>query len=174
MIIGRAIGRLLDGETFKANNSECSEIAIKYNYGNQDALDKFIAQSNKVQATKYPLVFYVINSVKDLDGWKYCNTDLIIMMNTKEELLYKNRTDKTYIPYIEPLYNKLKTLLIKEPYFQILESSKLDRLSYSDVPNFGIVKGSVGNNKSKESVVTDYVDARVIKINFRIKTNCIK
>lgn len=170
MIIGRAIGRLMVGQTISVDGSD---VDLQYNYGNQDALDKFIAQSNKAKARKYPLVFYVINPVKDLNGWKYCNTDIIIMMNTKEEFLYKERTDKTYIKYIEPAYQKIRTLLSNNPYFQTLEPRKEDKFSYTDVPNFGITQSKVADSKSSKSVVTDYVDARIIKINFRIKTNCI-
>lgn len=169
MIIGRALGKILEGETFNINgNTE----TLKYNYGNQDALDKFIAQSNKSGAKKYPLLFYVVNPVKEFDGYKYCNTDLIIMMNTKEQLLYKERTDKVYIPYIEPIYQRVVSVLSKNVFFQLLDE-KENKFSYTDVPNFGITRGDVGSGKSKQSVVTDYVDARIIKINFRIKTNCI-
>lgn len=169
MIIGRALGAVLEGETFTINSKEET---LKFNYGNQDALDKFIAQSNKAGAKKYPLAFYVVNPVKEFNGWKYCDSDLIIMMNTKEEFLYKERTDKVYTAYIEPIYQRIKSVLTTHPFIQILDSNE-NKFSYTDFPNYGIVKGDVGSGKSKKSVVTDYVDARIIKIKLRIKTNCI-
>lgn len=171
MIVGRAICKILDGMTIDVNSST---IAVKNNMGNQDALDKFIATSDKLGADKYPLIFYVINNVtEEHNGWKHCNTDLIIMMNTKEELLYKDRAELTYIPYIEPIYQKVKTLLNSNVNIQAFADTSSKKYPYDDVPNFGITKSEVGSEKSKKSVVTDYVDARVIKINFRINTNCI-
>lgn len=167
MIIGRAIGRLLDSNPITVNGVDC-----KYNYGNQDALDKFIALSDKKGARKYPLIFYVINDTKDLNNWKYSNTNIIIMMNTKEELLYKDRTDKTYVAYIEPIYHQLRTIINHSPYITLL-GERIDKFSYNDIPNFGITKNEVGSKKSDKSVVTDYVDARIVKMNFKIKTNCI-
>ena len=170
MIVGRAICELFDGMTILVG---VTTVTVKNNMGNQDALDKFIAMSDKKGASKYPLIFYVTNVVKEFDGWSYCNTDLIIMKNTNKDLLYKDRTDKVYTPYIEPIYNEIKTILNNNAYFQILETSKVDRYAYDDRANYGIIKNDVGNKSSTKSVVTDYVDARVIKINFRIKINCI-
>ena len=148
-------------------------VDVKNNMGNQDALDKFIAMSDKRRASKYPLIFYVTNIVKEFGEWSYCETDLIIMKNTNTDLLYKDRTDKIYEPYIVPIYNKIITTLDNNAYFTILETSKVDRYAYTDVANFGIVKGKPSEKSSSQSVVTDYVDARIIKINFKIKTNCI-
>lgn len=169
MIVGNALCKILDGMTINVNGT----ITVQNNMGNQDALDKFIALSNANNAEKYPLLFYVINPVKQFKAWSYCSTDLIIMINTKEPLLYKDRTAKTYIPYIEPIYQKVRTTLTNNSFFESMESNQEDRFSYTDVPNFGITKSEVGSSKSKKSVVTDYVDARIIKMNFRIKTNCI-
>ena len=94
------------------------------------------------------------------------------MMNTKPELLYKQRTDLTYITYIEPIYKELRKVINQNPFITLLDEN-INKFSYTDVPNFGIVKGNVGDKKSSKSVVTDYVDARIIDFNFKIKTNCI-
>lgn len=169
MIVGNAICKILDGMTIDVNGQT---IVIQNNLGNQDALDKFIAARDEVSQDKFPLVFYVIAPVKEFDLWKYCDTELIIMVSTKEPSTYKDRTDETYIPYIEPIYQKIKTLLTQNPYFQNLDSNE-NKFSYVDVPNYGISGNNVGGSKSNESVVTEYVDARKIKLNFKLKTNCI-
>lgn len=171
MIIGRAICKILDGLTISVDGSD---IVVQNNMGNQDALDKFIAKSDEKKSRKFPLNFYVINTVnEESNGWKYCETDLIIMMNTKEDLLYKERADRTYIKYIEPIYQALKRLLNKNQNIEVIASRTGKKYPYTDVPNFGLTESNVGNKKSEESVITDYVDARIIKLNFRIKTNCI-
>ena len=69
MIIGRALGRILEGKSLIVDSKR---VELKFNLGNQDSLDKFIAQSDKYKASKYPLLFYVINPVKDFNGYKYC------------------------------------------------------------------------------------------------------
>lgn len=171
MIVGRAVCKLLDNMTITVGSDN---VIVKNNMGNQDALDKFIALSDKKGVSKYPLVFYVINNVNQDDGtWKYCDTNLIIMMNTDSNLLYKDRADKTYIPYIEPIYNKIKSVFSNSPYIQVFADLDSKKYPYDDIPNFGITKNEVGSGTSKKSVVTDYVDARVIKLKFRINTNCI-
>lgn len=168
MIVGRAVCKLLDGMTIDVCGNN---IVVQNNMGNQDALDKFIAESDKRKAKKYPLVFYVTSRVRQLDEWSFVDTELIIMMNTSEPLLYKERSDKTYAAYIDPIYQKVRTLFESNKQL-ILEGDREDWLNYVDLPNYGIINGSVGDTKSSKSAVTDYVDARKVKINFKITTPC--
>ncbi len=176
MIIGRALGHLFDGMTI--TGTPTGDRAVQNNMGNQDALNKFIALSDKRKEPKYPLIFYVINPTQKKGNYRYCNTDLIIMMNTKEHFEYKNRTDKTYIDYIEPVYEEVVTTLNKNVFVTDL-SEKIDRYSYTDVPNYGI-RNEESNKSVKpvssiqnKSAVTDYVDARIIKLRLKINTNCL-
>lgn len=171
MIVGRAFCKVIDGMSINVGGST---IVVKNNMGNQDALDKFIALSDSRGEEKYPLVFFGISDVyQESNGWKSMRTKVYIMMNTREELLYKNRTDETYAKYIEPIYKELIRVLRTNPYVQVIGDNIYDKYPYTDVPNFGMSRSDVGSKTSKESVVTDYVDARVIDIDFRIKINCI-
>lgn len=169
MIIGAAIGRLLDGQKITVGSGV---VNIQNNYGNQDALDKFIAKSDELNAQKYPLIFYVTAPVTEHNGWLEVTTDFVIMMNTKEELLYKDRTVKTYVKYIEPTYQKLKQLLSENGYIQV-KGDLATKWSYTDIANFGLTEATPPGTTSNQSAVTDYVDARVVRLNFRIKTDCI-
>ncbi|MCP4984860.1 MAG: hypothetical protein GY928_01985 [Colwellia sp.] len=171
MIIGRALGLVFDGMTL---DSPAGTIDVQNNMGNQDALNKFIAESDRKRALKFPLIFYVIAPTKELGNYRYCDTDLIIMMNTKEQLLYKDRADKTYIDYIEPIYDQVKTLLNQNIYITDL-SERIDRYSYTDVPNYGINNESTApvSKVQDKSAITDYVDARIIKLRLKINTNCL-
>lgn len=172
MIIGRAFCKVIDGLTISVDGSD---VVVKTDMGNQDALDKFIALGDKVVGfKKYPLIFYVTKPVsEDRNGWQTVNTDVIIMKNTDKDLLYKDRSDKTYATYIDPIYQKLKYTLTVNPYIQVIADTLSKKFTYTDVPNFGITKSEVGSKKSSKSVVTDYVDARIINLKFRIKTKCI-
>ena len=167
MILGREICKLFDGININSR-------AVQTNMGNQDALDKFIAESDKKKSSKYPLIFYVTNKVYRIENdWRFCKTDLILLMNTDSNLLYKERTDKTYVPYIDPLYQMVTELLNREPHLQVFGRTIGEKYPYIDRPNYGIVKGDVGSRKSNKSVVTDYVDARIINLDFKININCI-
>lgn len=171
MIVERALCSVLDGLTISVDGSD---VVVQNNMGNQDALDKFIALSDKRGERKYPLVFVGLGDVyKDYNGYKYSRSKLYILMNTQEELLYKDRADKTYIKYIEPIYQKLVYTLRKSNGYLFVLGDNPDKYSYVDRPNFGIVKGDVGSIKQGESVATDYVDARIIDLELKLKTDCI-
>lgn len=175
MIIGRALGNLFDGMTITVG---VDTINVKNNYGNQDALNKFIHESVDKAAAMFPLLFYVINPTRTLGNFKYCDTNLIIMMNTEESFLYKERTDNIYIKYIEPVYNKVvKTM--RQSVFVTDLSENVERYSFTDVPNYGIINQE--SNKSikpisvvqNQSAVSFYVDARIIKLRLKINTECL-
>jgi hypothetical protein len=170
MIIGRALGYLFDGMTL--TGTPAGTRTVQNNMGNQDALNKFIAESDSREAVKFPLIFYVIAPVETIGNYRYCNTDLIIMMNTKESLLYKDRTDKTYVDYIEPVYDKVVTALKQNIYVTDL-SEKRERYSYVDVPNYGITEAKPVSKIQDKSAISDYVDARIVKLRLKINTNCL-
>lgn len=171
MIVGRALGVLFDGMTIDVNGST---VSVQNNYGNQDGLDKFIAESNKRNARKYPLIFYITAPTQYLNNCSYVESHLVIMMNTKEEFLYKERTDRTYVNYIDPIYHEVVKRLNHSPHVSSLFRSKREKYSYTDYPNWGIHKDRQNPHKiNDESIVTDYVDARKVSINIKINTNCL-
>lgn len=170
MIIGYALKTLFSGMTISVNSSD---VDVQFNYGNKDALDKFIALSDKRNKQKYPLIFYVTNPVREQNNYKYCDTDIIIMNLSDKTELSTARTEDSYIKYIEPVYQEMTSILTNSGYvFDI--SDKIDRYSYTDIPNYGIVDAKPPQSKSKESAITDYVDARIVKLRLKINTNCIK
>lgn len=170
MIVERALCKLFDGITISVDGND---VTVQNNMGNQDALDKFIAESDLKQVRKYPLVFVGLGDVyRDYNGYKYSRSKIYILMNTMEGLLYKDRADKTYIKYIEPIYQEVKRILTTKQEVIVIGDLP-DKYAYVDRPNFGIVKGDVGTVKQSESVATDYVDARIIDLDFKIKTSCI-
>lgn len=170
MIVERALCKIFDGMTIDVDGSP---ITVLNNMGNQDALDKFIRQSDISGAVKYPLIFVGLGDhYKEFSGYKYSRSKIYLLMNTKEELLYKKRADLTYAKYIEPMYQKVKRTVIENDNI-IPIGEKGEKFRYEDRPNYGIVKGEVGSKVQTESVATEYVDARIIDINFKILTSCI-
>lgn len=165
MIIGKALGDVLEGFAITVNGNS---IPVKNNYGKQDALDKFIAESDRKKVSKFPLVFYVTNTVTDLGSRLQCDTNIVIMTNTKTDWLSKKRTSETFDKIIDPIYN---ALLKKIQYSDklLLRGNRDTRLTYDDIANYGIVDGNIGQEKSDKSVATDFIDARVVKVKIEYK-----
>ena len=155
MILGSRICALIDGMTIKVDGKD---VYVKNNHGQQDALDKFIARCDANSVSKFPLVFYVTNKVTDLRDRKQCRTSIVIMTNTNPDWLSKSRTAETFEKVIQPIYDKLIPVLEKR--FLIVDND----LDYLDKDNYGIIEGGISSKKSKQSVVTDYIDARIINL----------
>lgn len=155
MILGSRICALIDGMTI---NIGSRNIEVKNNHGQQDALDKFIAECDARSVQKFPLVFYVTNKITDLRDRKQCRATIVIMTNTNPDWLSKSRTAETFEKVIQPIYDKLIPILEKE--FLIVDGD----LDYLDKDNYGIIEGGISNTTSKKSIVTDYIDARIINL----------
>lgn len=165
MIIGYSLGQVF-------SNMNVAGVNVQYTYGNKDALDKFIERSDKLTTNAFPLIFYVINPVRELNNFKYCDTDLIIMDTRKGKTdteLSNAKTEDSYIKYIEPIYQEI----VKRMRLEALDiADKIDKFSYEDIPNYGLTNGKPPNSKSTKSAITYHVDARVIKLKIKINTNC--
>lgn len=162
MIIGHALDKVFSNMTIATKD-------VKYTYGNKESLDNFIWNSNDRDTNAFPMIFYVTGEVKTLNGYKYCNTDLVIMSLSNKSNLSNARTEDSFIRYIEPIYNEVVKRLKHNLYIDDMSELK-EQYSYVDLPNYGI---SEGNAKPKDSKVTAFVDARKVKLRLRIKTNCI-
>jgi len=180
LIIAASLKTLFTGMTIDVDGKTYN---VQTTGGNQDMLDKFIAECDRVSADKFPLIFYVTNPVKDYNGYKECDTTIVILTNTNPNWLSGERTFQNFTKVIQPVYEKMVYELNKSPYIQEMTESKKDRYEYTDIPNFGLLESTsstaekdfnkVGREKSEKSVITDYVDARSIKLRIRIKTECI-
>ena len=160
MILGKALGDILEEFSISVNGTV---LKVQYNYGKQDALDKFIAECDRVKAKKFPLIFYVTNTVNDLETDLRCTTNIVIMTNTNNNWLSKKRTSETFDKIIHPIYKKLIPMIESHKDFKIIGQFST-RLTYDDIANYGIVKGEIGQKKSSKSVASDFIDARKINL----------
>jgi len=159
MIIGGEVCRIVEGMTIELNNNS---ISVQNNLGKQDALDKFISECDRLNAKKFPLIFYVTSKVQD-DGLKLkCDTNIVIMTNTDMTWLSKKRKSETFDKIINPIYEKLIESINYSKYLSIVNLR--DQLFYEDIANYGIVKGEIGQKKSSKSVASDFIDARKINL----------
>lgn len=180
MIIGEALKRLIDGtEITLTKGDETVNKTIKFHYGDQKELIKWIADR---QSDKYPLVWYIVNPYFDEpDGYKHVSTSILILQWTEVSWFNSKRTLKSYDEVIEPVWQKVKSLLERSQYITLLGDLRT-KYRIKDEPSFGVNTSGIRlgqtdftNKQSKgdESITLDVVDGRIVELNFRIKTNCI-
>lgn len=183
MIIGEALGRLFNGLSVDLN-IEGNTITrnVKYHYGDHKELVKWITDRDKGRLNKYPLLWYVIAPYQEQpNDFKLVKSKLIILQSTKIEWLNTKRSVKSYEHIIEPVWCKVKELMQKNQYIQVLGDLPTKYL-IKDEPSYGVNTDDIRlsqkdftnkNNKGTQSVSLDLVDGRIIELNLRIKTNCI-
>lgn len=178
MIIGSALGRLFDGLTVDITiDDQTVNREVKYHYGDQKELNKWVNDRNNANLAKYPLVWYVINPYFEETDFKRVRSSLIILQSTTVEWFNTTKSIKSYDDVIEPVWNKVKERIEKNEYISVIREIPR-QFRIKDEPNFGITSGAIRLSQddfatNTESVTTDIVDARIIELEFRIKTNCI-
>ena len=180
MIIGEALKRLINGteiELSVSGNTVCK--TINFHYGDHKELTKWIADK---KSNKYPLVWWVINPYFDEpDGFKNVTSRLLIFQSTEVEWFNSKRVVKSYDEVIEPVWQKVKGILAKSQYVQVLGNIPT-KYKIKDEPSYGVNTDGIRlgqtdftnkNKKGTQSITLDVVDGRIIELNLRIKTNCI-
>jgi hypothetical protein len=180
VIIGEALKRLINGvevDLTIGGNTFCK--TINFHYGDHKELVKWIADKKR---NKYPLVWYVINPYHDEpDGYKNVKSRLIIFQSTEVEWFNSKRSVKSYDEVIEPVWQKVKSLLQTSSAITVL-GDLTTKYRIKDEPSYGVSTDGIRlgqsdfTSKTKngtQSITLDTVDGRIIEINLRIKTNCI-
>lgn len=180
MIIGEALKRLINGteiELTSGGNTVCK--TINFHYGDQKELVKWIDDK---KTNKYPLVWYVVSPFYDEpDGTKSVKSSILILQSTEVHWFNSKRTIKSYDEVIEPVWQKVKKLIERCPYIQVMGNLP-QKYRIKDEPSWGVETDGIRlsqsdftskSSKGNKSITLDVVDGRIIELNFRIKTNCI-
>lgn len=137
--------------------------AINYQHGHPMEIVETLAlydKSERKRAKKYPLVL-LVQDIKEQHGYnsangRFANLNLRIFLvkNTKAEYRAADRQEKTFEPYLYPMYASLMNNMYLEPRFLIpdvyaIEHDKYDRMYWG--------KESLTGNT--ENALNDYVDA---------------
>lgn len=161
MIIGNYLCSLFDGLTLIVNNNE---VPIISTFDDQFALEKFMNALDVESLPKFPLIFCVTTKVTG--SRNRTKRQIIIMTNTNPDWLSKDRTANTFTKVIHPIYQKIIPIIEQAERIQLIGLPN-ERIEYIDKTNYGIVKGAISKkNTDSESIVTDYVDARIIDLEF--------
>lgn len=167
MIIGNKICELAEGMTIDVDGNT---IEVKNTFGDQEALDKFIKEFDKRSLDKFPLIFVLI--AKTIGEKMYSSKrQIVIMASTNANWLSKDRTANRFVKVIDPIYKKLIPIIDKDKQLKIVGDFKT-RVEYTDKPNYGVSDSGISKKKSKESTITDYIDARLIDLEIEYRPNC--
>lgn len=179
MIIGSAFGRLFDGlEVDLTIDGNPITREVQYHYGDHSELLKWILDRDKGGLKKYPLVWYVVSPYYEETDYKRVRSKFIILQNTKIEWFNDTRSVLSYDEIIEPVWLKVKETILESSFVSVLGDLSR-KFIIKDEPNYGITTNSIRlgqsdfSNESDKSTALDVVDARIIELDFRIKTNCI-
>jgi hypothetical protein len=177
MIIATALATVFQGLTIPYNSSNRT---VQYGYGDQKELLKWIKSMGNSQ--KYPLIWYILNDFTELNGKYETEATLIIMQNTESAWFNKTRQIESYTKIINPLTNLVKNRLTENLHVEIVSRELKDRFKEKDEPNYGVDTNNenltTSDFKGKKTysdvnIVTDIVDARVIKFSLRINAECL-
>ena len=184
MIIGNAIGNLLTPFTVNltVDGQAVNDRTVNYHYGDQKELVKWINFKDKTNTSKYPLVWYVPAQFVEHNNVYYTQSNLIILQNTVLRWFNDERYVRTYTEVIDPVYRALRLKIEQSPYMHVIGPNQKEQYKLKDEPSYGVNTNDIrlGQNdfssrstKKDESVSLDYVDARIVNINFRIEPDCL-
>lgn len=140
---------------------------------------------DNIQAIKYPLLWYVTSNYQDEENdFKRCKSRFIILFSFKDMAQYPwfnhVKSKKTYDAVIEPVWESVRSLLVSKPYGLQVLGDRNRRYNIKDEPNYGVTSDGTRTgqdfaktNNTDESITLDWVDGRVIELDFRINTKCI-
>lgn len=170
MIVGMALKELFKDLVIDG-------ISVQYHFGDQKELNLWIASKMKSNKQKYPLIWYVMAQPQPQgDGKLRVDTQLILFQGTKSEMFNTERYEKTYLTYLEPLYDKVSSILKQNKYISLFDA--YNGINYKDEPNYGLEGSSLDftnlpTTQKQKSVTIDIVDAKVLRLKMDINPNCI-
>lgn len=176
MIIAAALGNLFAGMVQPYDGKDWD---VNYHYGDQRELVHWVV--GKGSAIKYPLIWYTLAPFTENDGWYETRSRIILLQSTIESWFNTERQKTSYSLMLDPLSKQVRQKLLSSPYVQIYGDTH-SKFKMKDQPLHGIGDdsfnlkdfGKTGSGDANESISPDFVDTRIIEINFRIRANCIK
>lgn len=178
MIIGMALKEIFKDKTILVDSKE---ISVQFHFGDQKEFNYWVASKMKSKKQKYPLIWYVINTPEPQGNGKLrVESQLILFQGTKSELFNDARYQKTYLTYLEPLYDLVFKTLSEHKFVSLLYGGK--PIPYKDEPNFGVDTNepllssndfNKAGSKQTKSITIDVVDAKILRLKMEITPKCI-
>lgn len=172
MIVASALKKVFEGLTYSEDN-----IPIKFGYGDQKELNLWIADQNKkINPSKYPLVWCVLNEYTEFQGLITTDVRLVLLHGTQTDKFNEWRNAESYVKVLNPVWKVLENALSYNGNIEI-KGSREDRFKQMDEPNLGQESNTndikTSNSGKRENTIIDVVDCKVVTFKMRINVNCI-
>lgn len=172
MIVASALKKVFEGLTYSDAN-----IPIKFGYGDQKELNLWIADQNKkMNPSKYPLIWYVLNEYTEFQGWITTDVRLVLLSGTQTDKFNEWRNAESYVKVLNPVWAVVENVLSYNANIEII-GNREDRFKQLDEPNLGQESNTndikTSNSGKRENTLIDVVDCKVITFKMRINVNCI-
>ncbi len=172
MIVASALKKVFEGLTYGESNK-----SIKFGYGDQKELNLWIVDQNKkMNSSKYPLIWYVLNEYTEFKGWITTDVRLVLMHGTKTDKFNEWRNTESYVKVLNPVWAVVENALSSNGNIEVFGSFE-NRFTQRDEPNLGQESNTndikTSNSGKRENTIIDVVDCKVITFKTRINVNCI-
>lgn len=177
MIVASALKKVFEGLTYGEINTP-----IKFGYGDQKELNLWIADQNKkMNSSKYPLIWYVLNEYTEFQGWITTDVRLVLMHGTQTDKFNEWRNTESYVKVLNPVWAVVENTIKMNRYIDI-KGERETKFKQLDIPNYGVETDAPSNQandfttksqRGKKSITIDVVDAKIINFRMRINVNCI-
>lgn len=174
MDVGKALSKVFKGKEIVYKEGKLTKKAkVHFHFGDQLELNKWVGIQNNNSASKYPLIFYVVNSEKKYNNNHIRTKARVILMNvTKYDTLNSTRVSDSYEKILYPL----RDLFIKELSANlntVVYGKIQDKFKQVDVPLMGVSSDDLKSFGNYKSVTIDIVDAIAIDFDLEININCV-
>lgn len=175
MKIGEALKEVLDGLTFTTPKGK--DLTLNFHYGDQKELNHFLYIKQRNGDIKYPLAWYVISDEQTMaTGKRKATSQLIIFAKSVGDWLNTSRAKNSYYDVVDPVQALIEQTLRKHKFITILNAPH--GLPFKDEPNYGVEVSNQSDfsstgAKGTKAITVDILDARILKIELIINTDCI-
>lgn len=170
------IGMLLRDEL---SDLSFNDKAVNIDFGTQKALVEWIKDKDKNSQKKYPLLWLVIDSYDDIGTQYMARVRFILFYQTKQYFKNKDRFELVYSKTLNPLFEILKTKLIRSKNIYLSDMPTRVFKNIVDADNYGV---NFDNNrlnkqendfsrestKQNKSIAQDFLDAKYIDLTIKI------
>jgi len=176
--IAQKLKGIFENKTFTENDKTYN---VKFHFGDQKELNKWIQIYDKNNLKKYPLIWFVLEDgepIKKIGERFKTNITLILFQLNDSGELNNKRIERTYLPILKPLQKFIYNSLVSNGFnFTDWRGETVGEF----IPNYGVKLDSNGVNsdfrstdkKGVESITTDIVDAIIFTKNCFINIkNC--
>jgi hypothetical protein len=151
---------------------------VRYDYGHPEDIVGRLEALSRTEANRnksLPMIGLFLDieeeKVTDLGIESKANLHLFIAVGTKQSYTPQERTEKTIIPLVRPIYRVFIKALIDSPFVEVWDNNKLPH-NYTEKYQWG-KSGLKYYTGKTENIFNDFIDAaEITDLQIRFKQQC--